>query len=142
MANRAVVSVVSLIPPTSAAAPSTNEFSGGNDRHTLMTSPQRVSQPLREAAQAGDVAAVNSLLAAGLDVNAANNWGETALHVATFSDRTEVVNILIANGADPELKSMVGLTALDLAERRERNGPAAILRRALRRIREQRELEG
>ena len=59
---------------------------------------------LRRAASAGDVAAVERLLAAGAPVDAANAYGATALLMAADRGRLEVVRLLLARGADVDLK--------------------------------------
>ena len=59
---------------------------------------------LRRAASAGDVAKVKELLAAGVDVNAANSYGGTALAFACDKGQTAVVNLLLEHGADVNTK--------------------------------------
>jgi hypothetical protein len=52
------------------------------------------------AAQKGDLAKVNRLLASGAAVNARDSHGRTPLHVATFARQREVIRALAAAGAD------------------------------------------
>lgn len=59
---------------------------------------------LRRAASAGDLVKVKELLAAGVDVNAANAYGGTALAFASDKGRTEVVNLLLERGATVNVK--------------------------------------
>ncbi len=59
---------------------------------------------LRRAASAGDVAKVRGLLAAGVDVNAANRYGATALAYACDKGHVEVVKALLDKGANPNTK--------------------------------------
>ena len=59
---------------------------------------------LRRAASVGDVAKVKELLAAGVDVNAANTYGGTALSFACDKGHTAVVNLLLEHGADANTK--------------------------------------
>jgi hypothetical protein len=57
-------------------------------------------EALRKAASAGDLAKVQELLAAGVDVNAANGYGGTALAFACDRGHAAVVDLLLARGAD------------------------------------------
>lgn len=59
---------------------------------------------LRRAASAGDVTKVKELLAAGVDVNAANAYGGTALAFACDKGQTEVVKVLLEHGANANTK--------------------------------------
>jgi ankyrin repeat protein len=47
----------------------------------------------------GGVSAIEALLAAGADVNDANDRGGTPLHQAAYSNKPEIANILLAKGA-------------------------------------------
>jgi ankyrin repeat protein len=65
----------------------------------------------------GDLLAVQGFISKGADVNANNNDGGriTALIVATEEGHKEVVRLLLANGADINVKDKNGETALMLA---------------------------
>jgi ankyrin repeat protein len=68
---------------------------------------------LVKAAGAGDVAKVRSLLDQGVDPNAASSgMGRSALAYAAFYKRAEVMEVLLAAGADPNARSKLGQTAL------------------------------
>jgi len=70
---------------------------------------------IHKAAEDGNIEAVKQHLAAGVDVNEkAVNWnGFTPLHLAaTMKGHKEVVELLIANGADVNAKSESGSTPL------------------------------
>ena len=56
--------------------------------------------PLPDAAKTGDHAAVSRLLEAGIDVDAPESDGTTALHWAVYRDDAELAVTLIDAGAD------------------------------------------
>jgi len=60
------------------------------------------TDPVVEAAMNGDVAMLRTLLEQGMDVNAREGDGTTALHWAALKGDAEVVGILLASGADLE----------------------------------------
>jgi len=64
------------------------------------------------AVRNGSLVDCQKLVEAGADVNAADDTGQTALMVASMSNRLEKVKFLIANGADVNASSSSGLTAL------------------------------
>ena len=75
-----------------------------------------VNMELIVAAGAGNTSKVKKLLAPGLlrnaaDVNAYSDVGGTALIIASMRGRTEVVRILMENGADPKVKDVFGKNA-------------------------------
>ncbi len=69
-------------------------------------------QKLAVAARAARLASVNAALAAGADVNARDAEGKTALFRAVAERRPEVVVLLLANGANPNLAATDGKTPL------------------------------
>lgn len=68
-----------------------------------------------QAANDGDLPAVQTFLSQGADVNAMDDNGKTALIAAAFKNHTEVVNFLLENGADVNAKNNSGKTALIVA---------------------------
>ena len=72
-------------------------------------------EDLINAANSGDAAIVQALLAKGADVNAKANNGATALMLASQNGHNEVVQDLLAKGADVNAKMTDGATALFLA---------------------------
>jgi ankyrin repeat protein len=72
--------------------------------------------PLVLASQKGNLAVVKALLAAnGIDVNARDGAGDTALIGAAQADHPAVVEALLARKADPRITDNKGKTALDIA---------------------------
>ncbi len=63
------------------------------------------------ATQSGHLAIVELLIAAKAHVNAQNYIGTTSLHVAVAMGQTEMVSVLLKNGADPNIMDKVN-TAL------------------------------
>ncbi|KAK1928796.1 Homeobox protein Wariai [Phytophthora citrophthora] len=70
--------------------------------------------PLAEAARQGHEPTVKMLLEWGIDKNAANKLGWTALHEAAYHSRVAIVKMLIVYGADVLLKTDRGSIARDL----------------------------
>lgn len=70
---------------------------------------------LTEDVPGRSVAAVEVLVAAGGEVNATDNRGQTAVHGAAFWGWTPVVQFLADHGANLELKDNQGKTPLDSA---------------------------
>jgi hypothetical protein len=52
----------------------------------------------------------------GVDVNAVDTMGQTALHYAAYNRRDQMVQFLIDRGAELEVKNVYGETPLWLAE--------------------------
>jgi ankyrin repeat protein len=71
---------------------------------------------LHDAVRAGDLAAVETLLASGVDIDETDYAVGTALHVAIAQGDESIVGVLIENGADLEAQSELnGARALHLA---------------------------
>ncbi|MGH9801589.1 MAG: ankyrin repeat domain-containing protein [Blastocatellia bacterium] len=66
----------------------------------IVSAAQNLNAALLKAAEAGDTARVEALLAQGADINAKNDVRETPLSVASFRGHLEIVKILIAKGGD------------------------------------------
>ena len=71
--------------------------------------PRALRQPMAEEA-------TRILVEAGVNVNATNEGDYTALHCAAFSGLSEVVELLVAHGADIDARDWRGRTAFRLAE--------------------------
>ena len=61
------------------------------------------------------------------DVNVQSAAGQTALMFASLFNRIEVVELLMAKGADPTLRSIDGRSAIDLAESQGNNAMVHLL---------------
>ncbi len=73
--------------------------------------------PLHFAAQGWHVPVAEALLAAGAQVDARDSYGNTPLWRATFSSkgRGDLIALLRAHGADPNLENDSGVSPLGLA---------------------------
>lgn len=84
----------------------------------LLAAATPFESPVADAAQAGDVEQVRTLLKQGADVNAAQADGLTALHWAAMNDDLEVVDLLLYAGANVHpLTRVGGYAPLHLAAR-------------------------
>ena len=79
----------------------------------------------KAAAHEGDVMTLYRLLAAGYDIDAKDDHGQTALMVAALEGRTAAAQFLVGRGADLNHTAKFRLTALMLAVI---NGRVAIVR--------------
>lgn len=73
---------------------------------------------IHEAAYKGDIAAVQSHVSKGNDVNAKNRDGQTALIIASWRGQGAIARLLVDKGADVNAKDGKGHTALMLASER------------------------
>lgn len=71
---------------------------------------------------------IEFLLKRGVDIDARNYQGETALLIAAWYGREELVELLLNKGADPHVKTRKGLTALKVAKA---NGYDGIVKKLL-----------
>ncbi len=69
--------------------------------------------------QSPEYLALNALLAAGADVNAADARGRTALIIAAQKGNVIAVSVLLKNNADPSIRDMYHYAALSYAENQE-----------------------
>jgi ankyrin repeat protein len=74
--------------------------------------PDENAERLRAAAEAGDLEGVQQALAAGADINARGEYGDTALNHAARAGHGEVVEALLAAGGDVENLGGADLTPL------------------------------
>ena len=72
---------------------------------------------------------VRFLLDQGIDVNASSRLGYTPLMSAACCDNALAADWLLQNGANPEMRNRLGLTAEQIAGKRGHNKVAALLAR-------------
>lgn len=65
-----------------------------------------------DAAKNGDIAILRDMISKGLDVNAKNESRWSALIMASYNGHKDAVELLLDSGADPNLPSWTGETAL------------------------------
>ena len=83
--------------------------------------------PIHDAAKAGNAKQVESLIAAGTEVDQKDVAEKTALFWAADAGQMEVVRLLVAKGADVNAKDFLGLTVLAVAVRAEHDAIVALL---------------
>ncbi len=81
----------------------------------LLGAAASTATEVADAVMRGDAAALDTLLAAGADVDARQTDGATALHWAAYRDELETVRRLLAAGAAPSVANRAGVTPLALA---------------------------
>jgi hypothetical protein len=69
----------------------------------------------RKKTEADAIASIKLFLDAGVDVNAADNQGDTALHGAAQKGTDPVVQFLVDHGAKLDIKDKKGRSPLDAA---------------------------
>jgi ankyrin repeat protein len=79
--------------------------------------------PFREVSNRNPLDAMQVLIDAGANVNAKTPAGDSALHIAAFAGKIDVVRLLAKNGADLSLKDGAGLTALQVVEKQPPRPP-------------------
>ena len=94
------------------------------------SSPERERQ-LRDAAELGDVAAIDALIHTGVDPNAGNCADNAALHYADWRGHTAAITALLAAGADPLARNSYGASPRDIALREGHREAAGLLRHAI-----------
>ena len=76
----------------------------------------------------GAVVAALPDAAAAIDLNHPTNSGTTPLIIASYCGKPEVVRVLLAAGADKDLRNNDGQSALDFAIKQKKDACAALLR--------------
>lgn len=89
----------------------------GKGKITPICDPRGNSYLHRAAIEGAKPFVIEFLLKRGLDINARNAQGETALILAAWYGRADLVEVLLQKGADPNVKTRKGLSALKVASR-------------------------
>jgi hypothetical protein len=76
-----------------------------------------------------DIANINELLAAGEDINDKDWLGYTPLHWAVYFGYSDLIELLISKGADPNIQSDTGRYSLEIARSMAYPGLEALLRK-------------
>ena len=87
--------------------------------------------PLIRAVQNKNIALVTKLVRGGVDLNATDISGRNALHYTIRQDNRQILELLLAEGANPKLKDTDGNTPFNLAVTNEQPALAAILLKAM-----------
>lgn len=85
-------------------------------------SEDRGYTPVMDAVWRGNKEITELLIKKGAELNTINKEGQTNLVLAVGADRVEIVKLLADNGADPDVKDMMGMSAYGYASlfRKER----------------------
>uniref|UniRef100_A0A9J2Q7E8 asparaginase n=1 Tax=Ascaris lumbricoides TaxID=6252 RepID=A0A9J2Q7E8_ASCLU len=92
----------------------------------IVCNPIELGMELCLAANKGDIQTIEAWIAAGVNINETDYDGRTALHVAVASGVEEMVELLLRNGADPQLKDQFGRDSFDEAEQTNKKSPKII----------------
>jgi ankyrin repeat protein len=79
---------------------------------TVVTQFSVLAQDIFQSARANDVATIEKVVAAGVDVNQANDRGFTPLILAVYNESYDAAQWLINNGANVNAQDKSGNTAL------------------------------
>ncbi|KQT13078.1 hypothetical protein ASG57_34510 [Bradyrhizobium sp. Leaf396] len=94
-------------------------FIPSNKWHPFFERPDNLpSDPMEliDAARVGDLIVMETLLARGVDINAANSLGVTPLIAASASSQRSAVKLLLSRGARRSDRTSEGYTAYDFAK--------------------------
>lgn len=80
------------------------------------TSISELEMELFNVVAEGDIAETKRLIAAGVNVNARDDFGNTPLHIAIEKNFANIVYWLLQAGADPNIQDELDRTALELAQ--------------------------
>ncbi len=84
----------------------------------VLPRPKTRPNDLRRAVQAGNVDGLKAALAGGVNVNARDARGWTALMYAAKEGRSQIIELLMKAGANPSIKGQKGETPVEAARRK------------------------
>jgi len=92
----------------------------------------KANKALLNAVKKGDIEAAKQAITDGADLNGEGEHGRTPfegtpLHLAVSQDRQEIIELLIAKGADVNVKDIMGVTPLDWAVKLEKTETIKLL---------------
>lgn len=87
------------------------------DRRERLIAPELIAADWENEARVLDAVKVAIEAGADVSVNQANSAGETALHGAAGNGYRKVVEFLVAQGGDPDIKNKAGVTPRELLSR-------------------------
>jgi hypothetical protein len=113
-ASSAPAKKASASPPP--AAVSTFHGFGGSQKSTVAYDLKGdLNEQVREAVKAGDIDGVRQLLGAGASARYVDRTGNTLSHLAAMFNRFDLIELLVANGADLWARNPAKETPVDLA---------------------------
>lgn len=98
----------------------------GADINTV--SKDRGYTPVMDAVWKGNKAITKYLIEKGADLNTISKEGQSNLVLAVGSEKYEIVEMLAKNGADPDIKDMMGMSAYGYATLFRKEGMIEILK--------------
>ena len=121
--------ILSVMALCLAVATTNAKTSNSHSVNYVATAVFKVS-PFCVSIAKGDIETVKKLINLGADVNEKSNGMTPVMYAAKFN-RTEILKLLIDNGAKLKVKSDKGMTALKYAEIHKANEAHAILKDAM-----------
>lgn len=97
--------------------------------------------PLHFAAEENEEVALEEHISRGCEVNAVDERGNTALHVAARKGHVSIIKVLLRHRAEPDTRNRDGKLPLDLAKKARREFAVVVLEAAMMQAAERRRIE-